>query len=97
MTNGVGYYADADFVPKSIRKERKLEQDLASKKLLTVIETGKVLGIGRIKVYELIKSGYLPALNIGGLKVRREAIDEFLTKYEGYDLSDAKNIIKINS
>lgn len=97
MTNGVGYYADADFVLKSIRKEKELEQDLASKKLLTVIETGKVLGIGRIKVYELIKGGFLPALNIGGLKVRREAIDEFLTKYEGYDFSNIKNIVKMNS
>ena len=59
ITNGVGYYAD--FVLKIKRKERELEQDLASKKLLNVIETGKVLGIGRIKVYELIKSGFLLA------------------------------------
>jgi len=72
-----------------------LGQNLNDKKLLNVIETGKVLGIGRIKVYELIKGGYLPALNLGGLKIRKETIDEFLSKYEGYDFSDIKHINKI--
>ena len=62
---------------------------------MSVIETGKVLGIGKIKVYELIKGGFLPALNLGGLKVRKESIDEFLSKYEGYDLTDIKNIVKL--
>lgn len=72
-----------------------MEQDLNNKKLLNVIETGKVLGIGKIKVYELIKGGFLPALNLGGLKIRRETIDEFLAKYEGYDFSDIRHISKI--
>ena len=70
-------------------------QNLNDKKLLNVTETGKVLGIGRIKVYELIKGGYLPALNLGGLKIRKETIDEFLSKYEGYDFTDIKHISKI--
>lgn len=74
-----------------------MNNEIATKKLLTVIEAGKVLGIGRIKVYELIKKGYLPALNIGGLKVRREALDEFLTKYEGYDFTNINNIVKMKS
>lgn len=72
-----------------------MEKDFSTKKLFTVIETGKLLGIGRIKVYELIKGGYLPALNLGGLKIRKETIDEFLSKYEGYDFSDIKHISKI--
>lgn len=37
-----------------------------------------MLSIGKARVYELIKSGQLPALKLGGLKVRSEAIDEFL-------------------
>lgn len=41
-----------------------------------------MLGIGKSKVYELINSGQLPALKLGGLKVRSEAIDEFLAKNE---------------
>ncbi len=74
-----------------------MEQNIAEKKLLNVVEAGKVLGIGRIKVYDLIKAGFLPALNIGGLKIRSTAIDEFLSKYEGYDFSDIKNITKIST
>lgn len=41
-----------------------------------------MLGIGKAKVYELINSGQLRALKLGGLKVRSEAIDEFLDKNE---------------
>lgn len=56
-----------------------------------------MLGIGKAKVYELINCGQLPALNLGGIKVRKETIDEFLTKYEGYNLTDINNIVRINS
>ena len=55
-------------------------QEIGYKKLFNVTEVAKMLGIGKAKVYELIKSGQLPALNLGGLKVRKEAIDEFLDK-----------------
>lgn len=41
-----------------------------------------MLGIGKAKVYELIYNGQLPALKLGGLKVRSETIDEFLDKFE---------------
>lgn len=53
------------------------------KKLYSVVEVGKILGIGKTMVYKLIKDGYLPAMNLGGLKVRRETIDDFLNKYNG--------------
>lgn len=56
-----------------------------------------MLGIGKAKVYELINCGHLPALNLGGMKVRKETIDEFLKKYEGYDLTDINNIVRLNS
>lgn len=72
-----------------------MEQKVTDKKLLNVIETGKLLGIGKIKVYELIKGGFLPALNLGGLKIRKETIDDFIVKYEGYDLSDIRNVKKV--
>lgn len=57
------------------------------KRLYSVIEVSKMLGIGKAKVYELINNGQLPALKLGGLKVRSEAIDEFLEKYETYKLN----------
>lgn len=63
--------------------------------LYTVIEVSKILRIGKNKVYELIELGLLPALNLGGLKVRKEALEKFLADYEGFDLSDLKNIKKL--
>ena len=43
---------------------------------------GKILGIGKARVYKLIKDGNLPAMNLGGLKVRKEALEDFLDGYE---------------
>ena len=74
---------------------QKIENQNIIKKLYSVIEVSKMLGIGKAKVFELINGGYLPAMNLGGMKVRKETIDEFLTKYEGYDLTDINNIVMI--
>ena len=52
------------------------------KKLYSVAEVGKNLGIGKARVYKLIKDGNLPAMNLGGLKVRKEALEDFLDGYE---------------
>lgn len=59
---------------------KTIEHQIIEKRLYSVIEVSKMLGIGKGKVYELIKSGQLSALKLGGLKVRKEAIDEFLDK-----------------
>ena len=56
------------------------------KKLYSVAEVGKILGIGKARVYKLIKDGYLPSMNVGGLKVRLETLDDFLNKYDGCDI-----------
>mgnify|MGYP002672864736 CR=1 FL=1 len=63
--------------------------------LYNVADQTKILHIGKNKIYELIKAGIIPALNIGGLKVRRQAVTKFLEEYEGFDLSDVKNIKKL--
>ena len=60
--------------------------------LYTVAETAKLLKTNPNYVYLLIKQGFLPALKLGSMKIRREAIDEFLKKYEGLDLTDLNNI-----
>lgn len=60
--------------------------------LYTVPETAKLLKTNSNYVYLLIKLGYLPALKLGSMKVRKEAIEEFLKNYEGKDLSDLRNI-----
>ena len=56
------------------------------KRLYSVSEVSRLLGIGKARAYKLIKDGYLRAMNLGGLKVRKEALEEFLNKYDGYDL-----------
>lgn len=55
------------------------------KRLYSVSEVSRLLGIGKARAYKLIKDGYLRAMNLGGLKVRKEALEEFLDKYDGFD------------
>lgn len=65
-----------------------MNQNIDCKKLYNVTEVGKMLGIGKGKVYDLIKNGYLTAMNLGGLKVRKETVEVFLAKYEGYNFNN---------
>lgn len=60
--------------------------------LYTVKEVGEILKIGKNRVYDLIKSGLLPAMKLGGFKIRKAALCEFEAKYEGYDLTDPYKI-----
>lgn len=66
--------------------------------LYTVSETAKLLKTNPNYIYELIKKGMLPALKLGSLKVRKTALLNFLSEYEGKDLTDLNNIqdIQIN-
>lgn len=75
--------------------------DFANKKAKAVIlynvkEVSKILKTNTDYVYILIKSKLLPVLKIGSYKIRAEALEEFLTKYEGYDLTDPFNIVKLD-
>lgn len=63
--------------------------------LFSVKEAAKYLGISKNKVYDLIYSGLLPAIKIGGLKIRSTSLQNFLATYEGYDLTDINNIKQI--
>lgn len=64
--------------------------------LYSVMDVAKRLRIGKNRVYELIHAGLLPALNLGGLKVRKISLCKFLEDFDGFDLSDANNITKLN-
>lgn len=50
--------------------------------LLTVREAAKELRVNKMKVYELIKSGELPHVQLGSMKVRREALEEYVKGLE---------------
>lgn len=60
--------------------------------LYTIKEVSLLIKTNVNYVYSLIKKGFLPALNLGSLKVRRSSLLEFLKKYDGKDLSNLNNI-----
>lgn len=60
--------------------------------LYTVKEVSLLIKTNVGYVYNLIKKGYLPALNLGSLKVRKSSLEKFLQKYDGKDLSNLDNI-----
>ncbi|MBA2669255.1 MAG: helix-turn-helix domain-containing protein [Gemmatimonadetes bacterium] len=51
------------------------------KLLLRPVEAAEVIGIGRSKVYELLASGELPSIRIGGcIRVPVEALREWIAR-----------------
>ena len=62
------------------------------KMLYTVAEAAEILMCNPNTVYRLHSAGLLPFLKLGRLKCRREALEDFLKKYEGYDITDPQNI-----
>ncbi len=63
--------------------------------LYTIQETSKILGTNINKVYDLINYGFLPALKLGRLKVRKNTLMKFLEINEGKDLTDLNNVKKL--
>ena len=60
--------------------------------LYTIKEVSEILKTNVTYVHKLRKAGLLPCLKLGTYKVRVEALNEFLAKYENYDLTDPDNI-----
>jgi excisionase family DNA binding protein len=53
-----------------------------SLQLLSVSEVGELLGMGRSWVYQQIKSGEMPSVQLkGSVKVRREALEEYIQRH----------------
>ena len=73
-----------------------MKNDNSKKILYTVSEVAELTGLGKGLIYALIDSGLLKALKIGGFKVRRETLEQFLADYDGCDLGDLKNIRKLH-
>lgn len=63
--------------------------------IYTIPEVAKLLKTNENYVYKLIKAKLLPCLQLGRFKVRREALLNFLAKYEGMNLSDPENVKEI--
>ena len=60
--------------------------------LYTVQEVAKILKCNTVLVYKLRDSGILKFLKLGQWKCRKSTLEEFMKKYEGYDISDPFNI-----
>lgn len=58
----------------------------------TVREVSQILRTNISFVYRLIDHDLLPAIKLCSLRVRKEALDEFLRRYEGCDLSGLPDI-----
>lgn len=63
--------------------------------LLSAKEASVILNTDVNFVNELIKSGLLPYLKLRTRKIRRLALDEFMKKYEGWDISDPYKPVQI--
>ena len=63
--------------------------------LYTVPEVAEILKCNQTRVHNLRKAGLIPFMKLGQYKCRREALEEFLKKAEGYDVSDPFNIVPL--
>lgn len=60
--------------------------------LYTMKEVSEILKTNVTYVHRLRKAGLLPCIKLGTYKVRKEALEAFLKKYEGYDLTDPEAV-----
>ncbi len=60
--------------------------------LYTVKEVSEILKTNVSYVHNLRKSGLLPCIKLGTYKVRKETLEEFLARYENYDLTDPNDV-----
>ena len=70
-----------------MEKEKHIEE-----MLYTVPEVAKILKTNVDYVYRLQKAGLIRFMKIGRLKCRKSTLEEFLKKYDGFDLSDPYNV-----
>ena len=63
--------------------------------LYTVPEVASILKTNTDYVYKLQKAGLLKFLKIGRWKCRKSTLQEFLSKYEGFDISDPFNVQEV--
>lgn len=65
--------------------------------LYTVQEVAAILKTNVSYVYKLQQAGLIRFMKIGRLKCRKSSLEEFLAKYEGFDLTDPHNIQSLES
>lgn len=86
---------NADVTAQNVR-ERAAEGVIPEKILYTVKEVSVIMHTNTGYVYQLISSGLLPALKLGSYKIRHISLMRFLEDYDGYDLTDPRDVEKIS-
>ena len=61
----------------------------------SVKEISQLLHTNAALIYRFIELGLLPAIKLGSMRVRKQALDQFLVDYEGLDLSNPEEIRRI--
>lgn len=69
-----------------------MERTLSETKLYTVKEVAEILKTNIDYVHKLRRAGLLRFIKLGQFKVRKETLEEFLSKFDGYDLTDPSDI-----
>lgn len=63
--------------------------------LLTVPEVAEILRCNQSRVHALRKAWLLEFLKLGQYKCRMATLEKFLEDYDGYDVSDPENVVKL--
>ena len=63
-----------------------------NEELLTVKQVSQVLKTNTAYVYRLRDAGLLKFMELGNLKCRRSALDEFIRSMDGMDATDPEHI-----
>lgn len=72
--------------------DRRGELPLDREIILTIPQAAQLIHTNQQRVRSLIRAGYIKALKLGELKIRRQEIDRFLKEAEGYDLNDLDDV-----
>lgn len=67
------------------------------KVIYTIKEVSELLKTNIEYVHKLRKAGLLPCIKLGSYKVRKEALEKFLAKYEGQDLTDPFKVKEVDN
>ena len=86
MNNSI--YDNPNFVPNALPT---IPDNI---RVYSVAEVAELLRSSKSIVYGLIHAGVLPCIKIGRIKVRHDALVEFLEKAEGYDYTNPYQIVK---
>lgn len=64
--------------------------------LYTVKEASEILKCNVDYIHKLRKSGLLKFMKLGSYKVRKSELERFLEAYEGYDLTNPEQVVKLD-